>query len=95
MGVGRNGADFALLIIVVYNLSQSQEANYNFLLDLQQHVLKKMKAGVRAKDVYADALAYVKEKKPELEASFPKTLGHGVRMASDRFVMHLFCFFSH
>ncbi len=38
-----------------------------------------MKAGVRAKDVYAAALAYVKEKKPELEASFPKTLGHGVR----------------
>lgn len=56
---------------------KSQEANYNFLLDLQQFLLKKMKAGVRAKDVYAAALAYVKEKKPELEASFPKTLGHG------------------
>jgi nucleosome binding factor SPN SPT16 subunit len=61
--------------------TQTQESNYLFLLDLQQYLLKKLKAGAVIKDVYASGLAYVKEKKPELESAYPKTIGYGVRVA--------------
>jgi nucleosome binding factor SPN SPT16 subunit len=64
--------------------TQTQESNYLFLLDLQQYLLKKLKAGAVIKDVYASGLAYVKEKKPELESAYPKTIGYGVRVAGNR-----------
>lgn len=38
-----------------------------------------MKDGVTAREVYQHALSFVKEKKPELEKHFVKTIGHGVR----------------
>ncbi len=57
---------------------QSQETNYTFVLDLQQHLLRVLKAGVLAKDVYAAGLQYVKDKKPALEGSYPKSIGYGV-----------------
>ncbi|KAI5451044.1 FACT complex subunit spt16 [Naganishia albida] len=56
---------------------KSQEANYTFLLDLQQTVLKNMKAGTPVKQVYQIALDYVKQKKPDLEEHFVKNLGFG------------------
>jgi nucleosome binding factor SPN SPT16 subunit len=57
---------------------QSQEANYVFLLDLQQAVLKKMKAGVPVKEVYDFALSHVQSKKPELADKMVKSIGFGV-----------------
>jgi nucleosome binding factor SPN SPT16 subunit len=57
---------------------QSQEANYIFLLDLQQAVLKKMKAGVPVKEVYDFALSHVQSKKPELADKMVKSIGFGV-----------------
>lgn len=38
-----------------------------------------MKEGVTARDVYQHALNYVKEKRPELEKNFVRSVGHGVR----------------
>ena len=37
-----------------------------------------LKDGTTARDVHQHALAYVKEKKPELEKNFVKNVGHGV-----------------
>ena len=48
-----------------------------------------MKEGAVARDVYQHALAYVKEKKPELEKHFVKNIGHGVRAQSQVFTQPL------
>jgi nucleosome binding factor SPN SPT16 subunit len=56
---------------------KSQEANYTFLLDLQQTVLRSMKAGTPIKQIHQIAIDYIKQKKPELEEHFVKTLGFG------------------
>lgn len=61
---------------------QEQEAIYALLLSLQTELLTVMKDGVTAREVYQHALNYVKEKKPELEKHFVKTVGHGVRRLS-------------
>ena len=57
---------------------QEQEAIYSLLLSLQSELLSKLTDGVVARDVYAHALAFVREKKPELEKKFVKNIGHVV-----------------
>jgi nucleosome binding factor SPN SPT16 subunit len=59
-------------------LAQEQEAYYNVLLGLQAEMLSSMTDGTSARDIYQRALDYVREKKPELEKHFPKTIGFGV-----------------
>lgn len=59
-------------------MKQTQEANYVFLLDLQQAVLKKMKAGVQVKELYEFAVTTVQSKKPELADKMVKSIGFGV-----------------
>ena len=59
-------------------LFQEQEAIYSLLVSLQSEMLSRLKDGVIAKDMYQHALAYVRERKPELEARFAKNIGHGV-----------------
>ena len=49
------------------------------MTSLQAELLPIIKDGTIARDVYQHALAYVKEKKPELEKHFVKNIGHGVR----------------
>jgi nucleosome binding factor SPN SPT16 subunit len=41
-----------------------------------------MKDGVSAREVYLEALAYVKEKNPEIEKNFVKNIGFGVNAIS-------------
>ncbi|KAF7295261.1 FACT complex subunit SPT16 [Mycena indigotica] len=52
-----------------------QEAQYNLLLSLQQELLSKIKHGISAQSAYEAALAFVKEKNPELEKHFQKNIG--------------------
>lgn len=61
-------------------ISQEQEANYDFLLALQGELLTVMREGTPARDVYAHALSYIKEKKQELERYFLKSIGFGMGM---------------
>jgi nucleosome binding factor SPN SPT16 subunit len=58
--------------------SKTQEGNYKFLLNVHNLVMKEIRDGVMAKDVYAKAHAYVKSKKPELEKHFLKNVGFGI-----------------
>ncbi|EAU88389.2 FACT complex subunit SPT16 [Coprinopsis cinerea okayama7 len=57
-----------------------QESQYNLLLSLQTELLSFIKDGVQAKEVYAHAVNYVRERKPELEKNFVKTVGFGIGM---------------
>jgi nucleosome binding factor SPN SPT16 subunit len=63
------------------SLDQSQESNYVFLLELQQSVLKKMKAGVQVKELYDFTVGEVQKKKPDLTDKLVKSIGFGVSHA--------------
>ncbi|KAJ5928022.1 FACT complex subunit s.t1.c16 [Penicillium verhagenii] len=58
--------------------SKSQEANYAFLVTLHDTVMKEIRDGVVAKDLYNKALNLVKSKKPELEDHLTKNIGSGI-----------------
>lgn len=55
-----------------------QESNYKFLLSVHNMVLKEIRDGTVAKDVYNKALSYIKSKKPEFEKHFLKSVGYGI-----------------
>lgn len=57
---------------------KEHEANYKLLLSIHETIIKSMKDGVVAKDVYSKALGLLKSKKPELEKNFPKNVGYGI-----------------
>ena len=58
--------------------NKSQESNYKLLLQVHTLVMKEIRDGANAKDIYAKALALVKSKKPELEKHFLKNVGAGI-----------------
>lgn len=58
--------------------SKSQEANYAFLLSLHETIMKEIRDGVVAKELYNKALSLVKSKKPELESHLVKNIGAGI-----------------
>lgn len=49
--------------------------NYEFLVDLEEHVLNSMKAGTKVSDVYKKGIEFVKSKKPHLESALTKNFG--------------------
>ncbi|TFK25049.1 FACT complex subunit SPT16 [Coprinopsis marcescibilis] len=57
-----------------------QESQYNILLSLQSELLSMIKDGIPAKEVYLHAVSYVREKNPDLEKHFVKTVGFGIGM---------------
>jgi len=58
--------------------NREQETAYKLLLSMHDLVIKSIKDGVVAKDVYAKALDHLKKKKPEFEKHFPKNVGYGI-----------------
>jgi len=58
--------------------NKSQENTYKLLLSVHELVLKTIKDGAIAKDVYSKALNLLKSKKPELEKNFLKNVGYGI-----------------
>ncbi|KAI4733388.1 FACT complex protein [Aureobasidium sp. EXF-12298] len=58
--------------------NKSQESAYKLLLAVHDSILKNMKDGMVAKDVYTKALGLIKSKKPELEKNFVKSVGYGI-----------------
>lgn len=58
--------------------NKTQESNYKFLLTVHNLILKEIRDGAVAKDVYNKALGYVRSKKPELEKHFVKNVGYGI-----------------
>lgn len=58
--------------------NKSQESMYKLLLNVHDSVIKEMRDGVVAKDVYNKAIALIKAKKPELVEKFVKNVGAGI-----------------
>ncbi|KAF2158840.1 hypothetical protein M409DRAFT_30712 [Zasmidium cellare ATCC 36951] len=58
--------------------NKAQENMYKLLLSVHDTVIKELREGVAAKDVYNKALAVVKAKKPELVENFVKSVGAGI-----------------
>lgn len=49
-------------------------------MSLQTELLGKMADGIPAKDVFSHAVAFIREKNPDLEKHFVKNIGFGVRV---------------
>ncbi|KAL2007163.1 hypothetical protein VTN00DRAFT_8601 [Thermoascus crustaceus] len=58
--------------------SKSQETNYGFLLSIHEAVMKDVRDGTVAKDLYNKAIGMVRAKKPDLEKHFLKNIGAGI-----------------
>lgn len=58
--------------------SKQIEANYDFLLDLQKHIVSLLKPGIKANELHAGALQYVKSQRPDLESHFTKNCGWSI-----------------
>ncbi|KAK2787451.1 FACT complex subunit spt16 [Emmonsiellopsis sp. PD_33] len=58
--------------------SKAQEATYAFLLTIYDAVMKDVRDGAVAKDLYNKAIGMIKAKKPELEKHFLKNIGAGI-----------------
>ncbi|KAF7190408.1 FACT complex subunit spt16 [Pseudocercospora fuligena] len=58
--------------------NKQQESMYKLLLTVHETIIKEMRDGVVAKDVYAKALGVIKAKKPELVENFVKSVGAGI-----------------
>nr|XP_033780947.1 FACT complex subunit SPT16 [Geotrypetes seraphini] len=54
---------------------QEMQENYNFLLQLQEELLKELKHGAKISDVYSAVMDMVKKQKPELMSKITKNLG--------------------
>lgn len=58
--------------------NKSQENNYRLLHLIHNTIIKEVRDGMAAKDVYLKALSVIKSKKPEMEKHFLKSVGWGV-----------------
>ncbi|RMY45666.1 hypothetical protein D0864_15398, partial [Hortaea werneckii] len=58
--------------------NKTQENMYKLLLSVHDAVIKEMRDGVQAKDVYNKAISVIKAKKPELVEKFTKSVGAGM-----------------
>ncbi|KAG9252018.1 FACT complex subunit-domain-containing protein [Emericellopsis atlantica] len=62
--------------------NKSQESNYKLLSMVHNSIIRDIRDGMTAKDVYTKALGIVKAKKPEMEKHFLKNVGWGIGLES-------------
>ncbi|KAK7590876.1 hypothetical protein V9T40_002489 [Parthenolecanium corni] len=60
---------------LMVNPADSVQENYNFLVDLEEHLCGALKSGVRLCDVYNSGISFAKEKKPNLVENLTKNFG--------------------
>ncbi|GJQ84567.1 putative FACT complex subunit [Trypoxylus dichotomus] len=60
---------------LLVNPSDEVQNNYNFLLNLEEEVLKKLCSGTKLSDVYEAGVAYVKKEKADLMENLTKSFG--------------------
>lgn len=58
--------------------NKSQESNYKLLTLIHNTIIKEIRDGMTAKEVYGKALSIIKSKKPEMEKHFLKNVGWGI-----------------
>ncbi|XP_026285652.1 FACT complex subunit spt16 isoform X1 [Frankliniella occidentalis] len=57
------------------NPPDAMQANYNFLVSVEEEILKALVAGSKLSDVYESVLSFVKKEKPEFVDKLTKTFG--------------------
>ncbi|XP_015121821.1 FACT complex subunit spt16 isoform X1 [Diachasma alloeum] len=60
---------------LLVNPTKFIEDNYNFLLNLEEEILKKLTAGTKISSVYETGIKYVKSEKPEMLEHLTKNFG--------------------
>lgn len=60
---------------LLVNPTDVVQENYNFLLNLEEELLKKLVPGNKLNDVYETAVSFAKKEKPELVDNLTKTFG--------------------
>ncbi|XP_076248178.1 SPT16 homolog, facilitates chromatin remodeling subunit dre4 isoform X1 [Calliopsis andreniformis] len=60
---------------LLVNPTKTIEDNYNFLLQLEEEILKKLVAGVKISEVYETGVKYVKDEKPNMLDHLTKNFG--------------------
>lgn len=58
--------------------NKSQESNYKLLYLIHNTIIKEIRDGMAAKEVYARAISIIKSKKPDMEKHFLKNVGWGI-----------------
>lgn len=58
--------------------NKAQESNYKLLCMVHNSIIKDIRDGMQAKDVYNKAIGLIKAKKPDMEKHFLKNVGWGV-----------------
>ncbi|MEQ2168211.1 FACT complex subunit SPT16, partial [Goodea atripinnis] len=75
MGIRYKSYCSNLVRTLMVDPSQEMQDNYNFLLQVEEELLKGLKHGVKISDAYNAVMEYVKKEKPELVAKLTKNLG--------------------
>lgn len=60
---------------LLVNPTEAVQNNYNFLLNVEEEVMKKLQNGVKLSDVYETGYQYIKKEKPELIEHLTKNFG--------------------
>lgn len=63
---------------LLVNPSDKVQENYNFVLNLEEEILKKLIPGVKLSDVYETGLEFAKKEKPDLVDKLIKTFGFAI-----------------
>lgn len=58
--------------------NKSQESNYKLLFMIHNTIIKDIRDGMTAKEVYGKAISIIKSKKPDMEKHFLKNVGWGI-----------------
>lgn len=64
-----------LVRTLLVNPTDEMQANYNFLLQLEEELLKKLQVGVKLSQVYETGMQYIKKEKPTLVEKLTKNFG--------------------
>ncbi|XP_053955465.1 FACT complex subunit spt16 isoform X1 [Anastrepha ludens] len=57
------------------NPTDVMQENYNFLVNVQEEILKLLKPGAKLNEIYDTTVEYIKKEKPKLHDNFTKTFG--------------------
>ncbi|TCD65412.1 FACT complex subunit spt16 [Steccherinum ochraceum] len=76
LGMRYKGYNVNLGRTYIVDPTKDQQALSGLLVSLQAELLKIMVDGTPARDVYQHAVSFIKEKKPEVEKNFVKSVGH-------------------
>src|SRR5690606_12319455 len=89
MGLRYKSFSSAIARTFLIDPNKSQEGNYKLLCIVHNAVLKEIRDGVVAKDVYAKALSTIRAKKPDLEKHFLRNVGWGIGLETKDVTMVL------